>query len=84
MAQLDLENINIRLLRSQFDRFMLESVSYDIIVISETWLASDLPDKLVGIPGLFSLGGVALYVKDSLGLRIESKYTICLSSVEQL
>lgn len=70
---------------------MLSTSKVDVVMVSESWLNSDIPSQLVSIPG-FTLhrndrknrigGGVCMYIRENLSTK--SVYSSSLSDVEFL
>ena len=66
---------NIKSLRNKVDLLTVEAIHHDIIMLSETWLSSNIPNEGLLLPNFFpplrrdredAYGGVAIYVRNNM------------------
>ena len=87
MQKLKIAHINSRSLLSCFDevKLLMLDNEIDILCISETWLESSMPDRLINIDG-FTLfrndggrgGGTCIYVRSNLkGTKVKISHPTC-------
>ena len=89
---LSILHLNIQSLKPKIDILEVEAQPYDILVLTETWLSSEVQNQCLFIPN-YGLpfrcdrkerhgGGVAVYVRD--GLKCKERKDLFITGLEAL